>query len=147
VRHHQNLRETQTFKMIIEKIGNQYLTGKESDVIDFKFTATGLNIIVMTWNLKGNESRLEFDFEGYRGFRYLDEVDLMHYWRDPAFSGGFYHLYKILKGGWKSGEHGTDESFYSCIITGLQEFLIVTANGCINILAFDDPTIKEYEVQ
>jgi hypothetical protein len=134
--------------MIIEKIGNQYLTGKESDVIDFKFTQAGLNIIVMTWNLKGNKSRLEFDFKDYTGFRYLDEVDLIHYWNDPAFSDGFYHFYKILKGGWKSGENGTDEaSFYSCIIPGLQEFLIVTANGCINILAFNDPTINEYEVQ
>ncbi|MEW7290515.1 hypothetical protein [Aquimarina sp. 2304DJ70-9] len=129
-----------------DKIGKKYYSqGKESDITNLQLTDDGLTISVSSWISPENLIEIEYRFNEYRGFRYLDEVDLFAYWGYIEFGGG-YHLYEITNGGWKSGEvkeKGVLDS--SLVIEGLKEYFIATTNGCLTILAFKTPEIREIE--
>jgi len=134
-------------EIITDKIGKEYFSNKrESDIIDFEWTNNGLKITISTWRNPEEQIGIEYEFGGFSGFRYLDEGDLLSYWDIPDFKSGF-HLFRIIKGGWKSGE--TTQSGIldvSRAIDELNEFFIATSNGCLTVLAYEKPKITEIEL-
>lgn len=134
--------------MIIDKIGKEYYSNKrESDIIDFEWNISGLKITISTWKSTEEQIGIEYEFSGFNGFRYLDEGDLLGYWDLNDFKNGF-HLFRIIKGGWKSGEVTQSGILdVSRSIDGLNEFFIATTNGCLTVLAFEEPKINEIKLK
>ncbi|GHC65764.1 hypothetical protein [Ulvibacter litoralis] len=134
--------------MTIDKIGKEYYTNKlESDIIDFKWTVSGLKITISTWKNQEKQIGIEYEFSGFNGFRFLDEGDLLGYWDYPDFNNGF-HLFRIINGGWKSGEVTQIGILdVSRAIDELNEFFIATSNSCFTVLAYEKPTITEIELK
>ena len=135
-------------EMTIDKIGKEYFSKKESDIIDFQWTDNfGLKITISTWENSENQIGIEYEFGGFNGFRYLDEGDFLGYWDSPDFKNGF-HLFRIIKGGWKSGEVTQNGILdISRAVDELNEFFIATTNGCLTVLAYEKPTITEIELK
>ncbi|WP_076453924.1 hypothetical protein [Zobellia uliginosa] len=135
-------------KMIIDKIGKEYFSIKrESDIIDFQWTVFGLKITISTWKNSEKQIGIEYEFGGFNGFRYLDEGDFLSYWDLPDFKNG-YHLFRIIKGGWKSGEVMQSGILdVSRAVDDLNEFFIATTNGCLTVLAYEKPRITEIDLK
>lgn len=122
---------------------NYYQNRKESDIVDFYCTKDGIVIKISTWENENSQIGLEYKFDGFSGFRYLDEGDLISYWEKENFKNN-YHLYQILNGGWKSGEvtqPGILE--ISRFSENPKEFFIKTSNGCFTVLSNQEPSIKK----
>lgn len=130
-----------------EEIGKAYFSEKkESDIIEFEWTVFGLKVQISTWSDIENPIGVEYEFRNFSGFRYLDEGDFSGYWNSSAFNNGF-HLYRILEGGWKTGEITKSGLLdVSRAIEELNEYFIATTYGCLTILAYDLPKIKEFEL-
>ena len=67
-------------------IGTMYTIQNESDIAELSLGCSGLRVVVET-NPNGSEERLlvEYQFEAPRGFRFLDECDLIRYWEKQDF--------------------------------------------------------------
>lgn len=82
-------------------------------------------------------------FESVRGFRLLDEGDLLEFWSADRPAGW---LWEIGKGGWfalenkrsgfLSGKSETNE---------VREYLVLGINDCLSVLAYDEPEILKPE--
>ncbi len=134
--------------MIIDKIGKEYFSKKESDIIDLQWTENfGLKVTISTWENSAKQIGIEYEFVGFNGFRYLDEGDFLGYWDSLEFKNGF-HLFRIIKGGWKSGEVKQNGILdISRAVDELNEYFIGTTNGCLTVLAYEKPTITEVELK
>ncbi len=126
-----------------QPLGNEYrFGGKESDIVEVFGSLSGLRIIVTTWIDEVNERLLEVYFRRVRGYRYLDEGDLIAYWKTETFRTS-HHVYEITDGGWLRGEPlepGILEISHSF---EMREWFIATTNGCMNVLAAHPPELKE----
>ena len=133
--------------MITEKIGKEYFLGnQESDILDFVWSVSGLQIKISTWENAQQQIGVEYYFEGFDAFRFFGEGDLLGYWELPDFDNGF-HLFRIITGGWKSGEVKQNGLLdLSRSIEELKEFFISTTSGGITVLAYEQPTIREFEI-
>lgn len=82
--------------------------------------------------------RFNISFTRPRGFRCLDEGDLLRYWEHDAIVGST--LVEILDGGWLTDEsHGhLDLSAHA----QFREFLIMDTDTCITVLALSPPEIS-----
>jgi hypothetical protein len=82
-------------------------------------------------------------FAHTRGFRVLDESDLLEFWNKDTRPKGW--LWEIEEGGWIDLEK-TREGF----LLGTQphtqrEFLIVGLNECVSVIGSNAPTIQAYD--
>lgn len=134
-------------EFITEKIGKAYYSeGKESEIIDFQWTVFGLKVTISTWLSLEHQIGVEYEFKSFNGFRYLDEGDFLGYWSSSEFNNES-HLFRILKGGWKTGEVTQSGLLdVSRAIDELNEYFIATTNGCLTVLAFEMPKITEVEL-
>ena len=57
----------------------------ESDISSITDTEDGLTIIIDTIDEHGRQRNLKVHFNHVRGFRYLDEGDLIYYWESEKF--------------------------------------------------------------
>lgn len=74
-------------------------------------------------------------FTEVRGFRYLDEGDMLNYpWPENATKSYFH---KVAQGGWKEQE----EKYGNTVMGVGAEYLIATANECLCVLANQDPVV------
>lgn len=136
-------------EMTIENMGSEYYSHRmESDIIDFKWTSEfGLKVTISTWRDIEQQIGIEYLFSDFNGFQFLDEGDLLGYWKMPDFRNG-YHLYRIIKGGWKSGQITQNGILdVSSAIIELKEYFIATTNGCLTVLAYEKPLISEIELK
>ena len=78
-------------------------------------------------------------FDGVRGFRLLDEGDLLEFWGEEARSDGW--LWEVEEGGWFSLEK-LREGFVSGITGGYREYLVAGENDCISVIATNEPKIE-----
>ncbi len=131
-----------------ERIGKEdFLPMKESDIVNLNLTDDGLRVLVSTWSSSNSQIGIEYHFNEYRGFRYLDESDLFAYWGESIKFMGNCHLYKIIKGGWISGEVKEKGILdLSLTIKDLMEYFIATSNGCLTVLACSKPTSRKVEL-
>ncbi len=126
----------------VEPRGKQYRFDQESDVTEIMYTYSGLRIVVVAATSMFSNVLLEVYFSNVRGFRFLDEGDLLAYWIDKAFDSN-HHVYKILSGGWSNGE--VIETGILDVSKGfeVEEWFVVTTNGCLSILSGIEPRIEE----
>ncbi len=78
-------------------------------------------------------------FDGVRGFRVLDEGDLLEFWKPDVRGKGW--LCRVDKGGWFDLE-SLREGFVSGVTGGYKEFLVVGENECVSVIARDNPNIE-----
>src|SRR6185437_1374569 len=122
-----------------QPLGREYrFDGKESDIVEVFDTLSGLRVTVSTWIDSINETLLEVYFRRVRGYRYLDEGDLIAYWKTETFRSP-YHGYEITKGGWLAGENVESGILEIARAFELREWFVCTTNGCMNILAASPP--------
>jgi hypothetical protein len=129
----------------VERDGKRYTTRNESDIVEMSYGLTGLRVVVSTTAVEENKDVfLEFTFAAVRGFRYLDEGDLIRYWTSGAFEHG-YHLFRVRAGGWRDQEIATPGMM---IVSGstenVSEWFVKTTNGCLNVLSSGAPEIREF---
>ncbi len=88
----------------VQPLGNEYrFEGQESDIIEVFNTFSGLRIIVSTWIDSINQTLLQVYFRRVHAYRFVDELDLIAYWKTEQFRSP-HHVYEITKGGWLTGE-------------------------------------------
>lgn len=107
-----------------------------SDISCVNFDGRKLAVLVaQTAASAGRFNGAKFTFDWVSGFRFLDESDLLRYWRSDGYRGG-HHLYSVVDGGWAKEEFNLEG-----VIEKRREWLIVTCNGYMNVFAHDAPEI------
>jgi hypothetical protein len=126
----------------VKPYGNEYRFDQESDIIEVLHTESGLRIIVVT-AIDSKAIFLEVFFDYVRGYRFLDEGDLIAYWESKKFDIS-HHTYEILSGGWSNGEVVEDNIMSVSKAMNFREWFIVTTNSCINVLSsYEEPKLRE----
>jgi|SRR5688572_22147496 len=132
-----------TMNIEVQPLGNEYrFDGKESGIVEVFESLSGLRIIVSTWTDSINEALLQVYFRRPHAYRYLDELDLIAYWKTEKFRSP-HHVYEITSGGWLNGEPSLPDMLDSARNTGVREWFISTTNGCMNVLAASPPEVAE----
>jgi len=112
----------------------------ESDIYKIECNNNGYVFTLDTVNEAGQRQDLVIEFEELNGFRYLDEGDLLYYWDNENFR--FYNLFKIHEGGWLNGEATEKGILTISKQLDLEEWLIVTTNGCVSALSHEPPKVR-----
>jgi hypothetical protein len=124
-------------------LGSEYrVEGKESDIVEVLDSISGLRIIVSTWVDSINDALLQIYFRRSSAYRYLDEGDLIAWWKTEKFQSP-YHLYEITHGGWLNGETMEDGILDVSRSFEIREWFISTTNGCMNVLSGTPPEVME----
>lgn len=123
-------------------MGREYSQKQESDIVEVSDGVVGLRIVVIAAVDTFNSIYVEYHFRHPRGYRFLDEGDLLRYWDETAFNTG-HHLYEIRKGGWLTGEFVESGVLSVSQESGAGEWFIATSNGCMNVISADAPFIRE----
>jgi hypothetical protein len=107
-----------------------------SDISWVNYDGRKLEIVVARHAIAiGRFKGVKFTFAWVAGFRYLDEVDLLRYWRSDGYRG-CHHLFSVKAGGWAEEEFKLEG-----VIEKRHEWLVVTGNGCMNVFSHDAPEI------
>lgn len=133
-------------RLIPEPVGTLYKTRIESDISELSLGATGLRIVVDTKPHKSDEPLLvEYHFEVPRGFRFLDEGDLLRYWASNVFTPG-YHLFEIKSGGGLEQEELLPGMLSVTLAVGtFREWFVCTTGGCVNVLSVNPPLVRVFK--
>jgi hypothetical protein len=123
-------------------IGARYAQGTESDVVELSYAAGELRVVVATRSVDGHDLQVQFEFDGPRGFRVLDEGDLIRYWQARIFPPG-YHLFEITSGGWRHQETQIPGMLSVSDAIDSREWFVATTNTCINVLSAGPPRVSE----
>lgn len=124
-------------------LGKIYSNDIESDIVELSYSlAGGLRIIIDTGTGKFTPVVLEVLFGDTRGFRCLDEGDLIRYWESNAFIDR-YHVYEISSGGWISGETLDYGLLSVSSSVGQKEWFVVTTNFCVSVIGVSNPLMRE----
>lgn len=106
-----------------------------SDVESLNFSQQGLSVrIAREVSNDGVVCGLDISFTDASAFRYLDEVDLARYWSSEGFVRG-YPILEVVAGGWCD-----EEAVLQQYENRRREWLVVTGNGCVSVLATTNPT-------
>ena len=128
--------------MEVEGVGPKHTQDRhESDIYSVSDSGEGLTILVDTIDGLGERRDLKVWFKYARGFRYLDEGDLIYYWESGSFNTP-HHVYKIKSGGWSNGEALEPGVLSVSVAIEEQEWFVATTNGCINVLSNAEPVIE-----
>ena len=116
----------------------KYLEGDWEKLIPFKFdrivdSSRGLEIFVS--GTQGNTMQGVFSFESYYGYRNFDEGDLLLRWQQIGMlRSGFYAAERSELLDWAAAQ-----SPYGTLPEGLTNYLFVSIEDVLDILAFDPP--------
>jgi hypothetical protein len=126
-------------------VGRLNTSRRASDVAELSLGITGLRVVVHVGSSDSDEQlNVEYLFDVPRGFRFLDEGDLLRYWAAGVFSVD-HQLFEILSGGWMDQECKFPGMLSVTNAVGsFREWFICTSNGCINVLSVDEPLIREF---
>lgn len=114
------------------------------DVYELSFTRTGFRAIITGFKAGTKDSAFfEVFLPEVRGFRCLDEGDLIAYWESNQFRTG-HCLYKVSEGGWLQNEVNGVLSVSSSVGT-YYEFMVPTNDYCLCILASHEPNVRIYD--
>ena len=94
--------------------------------------------LIIHYHSNGNED-INYDivFEQPRGFKCLDEGDMVNYWENKQLVDNW--LFEIISGGWLDQEDNAG-GFCSKAL-GFREFLITGVDDCVSILSNREPII------
>jgi hypothetical protein len=129
--------------MSIEMIRNPLVETVDSSIfVDATPEITNIHydlfLLRITLEFKETDNPVYLTFDGIRGFRVLDEGDLLEFWNPETRTKGW--LWQVRKGGWFDLEC-IRSGFISGITGGYKEFLILGVNECISVISFDNPII------
>ncbi|UOQ74501.1 hypothetical protein [Hymenobacter cellulosilyticus] len=85
----------------------------------------------------GKDIDYDIIFEQPRGFKCLDEGDMVTYWESRLLVDNW--LFEILGGGWLDREDA--QGGFSSKALGFREFLITGVDDCISVLSNEEPII------
>jgi hypothetical protein len=126
----------------VTPVGKQYRFDQESDIIDVVYSSTGLRVTVIAATSMFTNIYVEVHFPSVSGFRLLDEGDLLVYWDSRAFNSN-HHVYEVIAGGWATGETVSEGVLSRNEHVNYREWFINTKNQCMNVLADEEPLIRE----
>ncbi|MCC3158226.1 hypothetical protein LJ737_13340 [Hymenobacter sp. 15J16-1T3B] len=98
--------------------------------------------LIIEFRSNGNEDvDYEIIFEHTRGFKLLDEGDLLNYWEALWKTKMLPHdaLFEIESGGWLDMED--QAGGFSSKFLGFREFLITGEDDCVLVISNDEPLI------
>ena len=78
-------------------------------------------------------------FKGVRGFRVLDESDLLEFWPTCSRPNGW--LFQINEGGWLDLE-SSRPTFMREKYLAVREYLVTGDNECVSVLADQPPRVS-----
>ena len=97
---------------IVETFGPAIANLKNSDLCDLSLGFSGLRVVIcLGQDVPGDNRFLEIVFTAPRGFRYLDEGDLLPYWRSNDFDTSRYLVFEIKRGGCAEQEEQSGVTF------------------------------------
>lgn len=128
---------------IVEPFGPPIPKSQNSDLCDLSLGFSGLRVAVsLGEDEHGNDKYLEILFTVTRGFRYLDEGDLLPYWRSGAFDTSRYLVFEIKSGGWIEQEEHNGMLNVTAAVGTYREWLIVSSNACLNVISAVEPLVR-----
>ena len=128
---------------IVEKFGPPIPNLRTSDLCDVSLSSMVLRAIVDLGEDENHEDRLlEIVFKYSKGFRYLDEGDLLPYWRSGAFDNSEHLIHEIKRGGWAEQEEQNGMLNVTAAVGLHREWLIVSSNGCLNVISTVEPLVR-----
>lgn len=130
-------------KYIVESFGPPIPDMGPTDLCDLSLGFSGLRLAVLIGrDEQENDLFVEIVFTTIRGFRYLDEGDLLFYWRSGAFDTANYLVFEIKAGGWAEQEVGNGMLDTTAAVGAYREWFIVSGNACVNVISVGEPLIR-----
>ena len=106
------------------------------ETIEIVYIDFDIETLTVTVLIDGD--KIDISFDSPAGYRVLDEGDLLEFWPTcSSFNGWFYEIYS---GGWLDQERNR-EGFASAAKTDSKEYFIIGCNYCINVLAWETPSV------
>lgn len=128
---------------IVEAFGPPVPNLKNSDLCDLSLGFSGLRVAVgLGEDEHGNDRFVEIVFTAPRGFRYLDEGDLLPYWRSSAFDTSRYLVFEIKGGGWVEQEEQSGMLNVTAALGTHREWFIASSNRCLNVISAVEPLVR-----
>jgi hypothetical protein len=116
-----------------------------ADMVEVHLGQSGLRVVLTAGkDTNGDDQFIEITFTVPRGFRYLDEGDLLPYWR-TANHNPSHNVYEVSAGGWAEQEISVGMLTSTGALgaaTGYREGLVTSVNGCLNVIARCEPLIR-----
>jgi hypothetical protein len=113
-----------------------------SDISELTLGVTGLRVVVSFDRTHDDEDRyLEVLFSIPRGFRFLDEGDLLSYWGVIPVQAG-HTIFEVKQGGWMEQEQSYGMLNVTSAIGDFREWLIVSSNGCLSVISKIEPMVR-----
>lgn len=106
------------------------------EITDIQYNLWLLRITAHFLNI---DNPVYITFDAPRGFRILDEGDLLEFWNKETRAKGW--LWVVEKGGWFDLE-AYREGFVSGATAGYSEFLILGENDCVSVITSEEPGIS-----
>jgi hypothetical protein len=130
-------------KYIVETFGPPIPNLKTSDLCDLSLGFSGLRVVVcLGEDEHGNDKFVEIVFTAPRGFRYLDEGDLLPYWQSNAFDTSHYLVFEIKHGGWAEQEEQSGMFNVTAAVGNYREWFITSSNACLNVISAAEPLVR-----
>lgn len=107
------------------------------EVTDIHYHSGRLGITLRFGN---RDNPVYVTFGAPRGFRVLDEGDLLEFWNNETRPKGW--LWVVKSGGWYDLEK-VRNGFVSGVAGGYSEYLILGENECVSVISNDEPVITE----
>lgn len=128
---------------VVETFGPAVPNLTSSDLCDVTFSLMILRAVVHLGEDENHQDRLlEVVFKYPRGFRYLEEGDLLPYWRSGDFDNSRHLVHEIKRGGWAEQEEQNGMLNVTAAVGLHREWLIVSSNGCLNVISTVEPIIR-----
>lgn len=116
---------------------------KDSDLCEVMLSFSVLRAVLHLGKGADEEDRfLEVVFKHTRGFRYLDEGDLLPYWSSGAVDNSKHLVHEIKRGGWAEQEGKNGMLNTTAAFGPPREWLIVSSNGCLNVISVEEPLVR-----
>jgi hypothetical protein len=127
----------------VKPVDGSEVEANHDDIVELSLGPSGLRIVIASYGRDDDDRFLEVLFYGARGFRYLDEGDLLAYWRSGVFAPRKHSVFEITGGGWIEQERTQGMLDTTDAVGGFREWVIVTSNGCLNIISKIPPTLRK----
>jgi hypothetical protein len=116
-----------------------------SDIVEISQTGIGLRIIVRTNGANDSDDVwFEYFFDRARGFRVLDEGDLIPFWRSQSYKPA-YALHRVDSGGWLEQEKMSGNLTTTlAVFDNVKEWLITSGMDCVNVISANAPQIRKF---
>ena len=127
---------------IVDNFGPSIPGVKQTLIDGLTLDASGLRIVVYLGELESEPRYLEVFFTDPRGFRYLDEGDLLPYWETGAFRALDQVVFEIKEGGWAEQEEHAGLLNVTAAVGGHREWFIPTSSACLNVVSCSAPMVR-----